>query len=91
MAGNTDCLQILINLLLDVAVDQRDNEADACCFLGEQGCQFLAKPIFCLNYNCTHIRTTARTGEMAALFRLTGEVLGRQTRVEMLLLEELRS
>lgn len=91
MADNTDSLQILINLLLDVAVDQRDNEADACCFLGEEGCMFLAKPSFCLNYNCTHIRNTARTGEMAALFRLTGDVLGQQARVETLLLEELRT
>jgi hypothetical protein len=87
MADNTDALQILINLLLGIVVEQQPHEEDACCFLGEQGCLFLAKPHFCLNYNCSHIRTKARNTEMETLYRHTGIVLGRQARVETLLIE----
>lgn len=90
MADNTDALQILINLLLGVVVEQRPHKEDTCCFLGEQGCLFLAKPHFCLNYNCSHIRTKARDGEMETLYRHTGIVLGRQAQVETLLIEIFR-
>ena len=55
MADNTDSIQILINLLLEKDIDQRLPEDNECCFLGPRGCLFMAKPIFCLNYNCTHI------------------------------------
>jgi len=91
MADNTDSLQILINLLLDVVVDLRVNETDDCCFLGQQGCLFMAKPFFCLNYNCTHILNKARAGELAALYRHTAAALSRQTQVELLLLKELHT
>lgn len=90
MADNTDALQILINLLLGITVEQQPHKEDACSFLGEQGCLFLAKPHFCLNYNCSHIRNKATDTEMETLYRHTGLVLGRQARVEMLLLEIFR-
>ncbi|MBM9536932.1 hypothetical protein [Desulfobulbus alkaliphilus] len=87
MADNTDAIQILINLLLGIVVEPLPHKEDACCFLGEQGCLFLAKPHFCLNYNCSHIRNRATDQEMKTLYRHTSTVLGRQTRMETQLIE----
>lgn len=90
MADNTDAIQILINLLLGVIVEQQPDSGDHCCFLGPQGCLFAVKPIFCLNYNCSHILDTAEGGQLDALYRRVAAVLRQQTRVESLLLEFLR-
>lgn len=90
MADNTDSLQIMINLLLGVAVAPQPNFDDRCCFLGEQGCLFLIKPLFCLNYNCTAIVQGADKPQLAQLYKRMGDVLSRQTAVESLLLDYLR-
>ncbi|WP_310600453.1 hypothetical protein [Desulfobulbus sp.] len=90
MADNTDALQILINLLLDVPVAVRSESGENCCFLGPTGCPFPAKPIFCLNYNCSHILTGAAPADLAVLYRRAATVLSRQTRIEDLLLDAVR-
>lgn len=90
MAANTDALQILINLLLGASVAEQPDSGDNCCFLGPRGCLFLIKPIFCLNYNCTHILTGADPTDLAVLDRRAAAVLSRQTRIEDMLLEVLR-
>jgi hypothetical protein len=90
MAGNTDAIQILINLLLGVNVGQQQDSRENCCFLGPQGCLFLVKPIFCLNYNCTHILDSAEPKSLDMLYQRAAAVLSQQTRIEFLLLEELR-
>jgi len=87
MADNTDGIQILINLLLGVTVQPRDTVDESCCFLGEQGCLFLVKPIFCLNYNCKSILDRAEAKNLKDLYRLAGAVLSQQTRVETQLLD----
>ena len=89
MAGNTDSILLLINLLLGVTVQSRNNDEENCCYLGEQGCLFLVKPIFCLNYNCKHILDRTDTENLEALYRFVAGVLSQQTRVESLLLEAL--
>ncbi len=86
MADNSDVMQLLINMLLQVEVRQHRHEEDLCCFLGRHGCIFPAKPIFCLNYNCSHIREAATAKAMATLEHLTGTVLAAQTRLEGILL-----
>jgi len=90
MADNTDALQILINLLLGVTVEQQPDNGESCCFLGPQGCLFPVKPIFCLNYNCTHILASAEPESLQTLYQRAAAVLSRQTGIEALLLEELR-
>lgn len=45
---------------------QHKNDID-CCFLGSHGCILPIKPIFCLNYNCTHIQGAATPEEMRLL------------------------
>ena len=90
MADNTDSLLLLINLLLGVQVECRNAVDENCCFLGEHGCFFLVKPIFCLNYNCKNILTSGDAKSLKGLHRLAGAVLSQQTRVENLLLDALR-
>ena len=90
MAGNTDAIQVLINLLLGATVTAHPDNGENCCFLGPQGCCFPVKPIFCLNYNCTHILEFAEPEQLHTLYRLAAAVLSQQTRIEFLLHEELR-
>ena len=90
MADNTDSIQILINLLLGMDIEQREPADSDCCFLGPQGCLFMAKPIFCLNYNCSHIVGRSHPEALARLEHHTGKVLCQQTQIESMLLESLR-
>lgn len=90
MAGNADAVQLLINLLMGVDVIHREQSGEDCGFLGPQGCLFLVKPIFCLNYNCSHILVGSAPEHLAALYRRSAAVLSRQTEAEGLLLEYLR-
>lgn len=90
MADNTDSIQILINLLLGIRIEQPQPAEDDCCFLGSHGCLFMAKPIFCLNYNCSHIASGSDPEALALLEHLTGKVLCQQTRIESIILDHLR-
>lgn len=91
MAGNADAVQLLINLLMGVDVIHREQSGEDCGFLGPQGCLFLIKPIFCLNYNCSHILVGSSPEHLAALYQRAAAVLSRQTEVEGLLLDDLRN
>lgn len=87
MAANTDAVLLLINQLMGIEVKiQHANEIE-CCFLGSTGCILQIKPIFCLNYNCSHIRAAATPDQMQALEKKAGILLGEQTAIESLLLE----
>ena len=90
MADNTDSLQILINLLLGQTVQRREAVDSECCFLGATGCPFMAKPIFCLNYNCHHILTGSKPVDLTLLEQRAAAVLSQQTAIESLLLARLR-
>ena len=90
MAGETDAVQMLMNLLADIDVRPVRDDARECCFLGEAGCIFLFKPMFCLNYNCSHIHHSALPDQMRELERLTGIVLTKQYQVEQLLLTRIQ-
>ncbi|MGD9948134.1 MAG: hypothetical protein AB7U29_06590 [Desulfobulbus sp.] len=89
MADNTDSIQILINLLLGMEIVRREPNDSDCCFLGSMGCLFMAKPIFCLNYNCIHIVTGSDSAALALLEQLAAAVLSQQTRIETIVLERL--
>ncbi len=86
MAGNTDAVVLLINLLLGVTIKPADN-GEECCYLGPRGCIFTIKPIFCLNYNCSHIRQAATTEEIKTLEIQAGALLSEQIGLETLLLQ----
>jgi hypothetical protein len=90
MAGNCDSLLILLNLLLGSEIDLQPDSGENCCFLGPRGCLFVVKPIFCLNYNCSHILNNAEPAQLATLYQCSGAVLSRQTALEEQLVEVIR-
>jgi hypothetical protein len=88
MAGENDVLQLLMNLLAEVQVSiRKDDDLIECCFLGEKGCILALKSMFCLNYNCSHIREKEHGPTLLLLEQRTGELLSRQTVLENLLLD----
>ena len=89
MADNVDAVLLLTNLLLGCDVRPVGSDPAGCRFLGERGCVFLIKPIFCLNYNCRAILDTTPAAGLAELFHRAAAVLSQQTRVEELLLARL--
>lgn len=90
MAGETDALQILMNLLAGVDVRPVRADGKECVYLGDRGCIFLFKPMFCLNYNCTHIHEGAEPAHIRELERLSGVLLTKQYVLEHFLLDHIR-
>ena len=91
MAANADTPLMVLNILLGVELEMQDHAEDACCFLGATGCLFIAKPIFCLNYYCSHLRESIAMDDMRNLEKLAAKVLGLQSVWEEQLLAFLRS
>ena len=89
MEANSDVILLLMNRLQGNSVCRQEGNPEECCFLGLSGCTLPIKPIFCLNYNCTHIIARSSKAEMKALEQLAGRLLTEQTRLEQLLLERL--
>lgn len=90
MAGETDSIQMLINMLAGVTVHPLNNNAIDCSYLGENGCLFKFKPMFCLNYNCEKILAAVPSAMARKLERFTGQVLAKQYEVEQKLLRFIR-
>lgn len=86
MAGETDTVQLLMNMLAGLTVSQGKRDSGECCYLGEKGCLFIFKPMFCLNYNCRNIHNAASPENTRKLEQLTGQLLGAQYEVEKKLL-----
>lgn len=82
MANETDGVLLLINLLQGRQVArQRDDEVE-CLFLNAaSGCTLSPKPMFCLNYNCSHI-LARDPALLASLAVATGDILRGQTALE---------
>lgn len=87
MAGETDSLQLLMNILAGVAIAACNDNDGECCYLGAKGCIFPIKPMFCLNYNCRQIISGAPAPALAQLLQLAGLVLNSQYKLEQLLIE----
>lgn len=90
MSGETDVIQLLMNLLVGVDVKKLRNDEVECCFLGRKGCLFLFKPMFCLNYNCRKIHDAVSSEDMYKLEKLTGQLLRKQYEIEGKLLDNLK-
>lgn len=86
IAEETDAIQMAMNMLAGIKVDILCDNGKECCFLGERGCIFLFKPMFCLNYNCDKIVGSAAADDLQMLERLTGRLLRGQYEVETMLL-----
>lgn len=87
MAGETDGIQLLMNMLAGIDVRIVRDDGVECCFLGSQGCLFPLKPMFCLNYNCSKILNLPQVENLTILEKLTGALLSKQYKVEQMLLD----
>lgn len=91
MAGETDGVQILMNLLAGISFATLNTLPGECCYLGDSGCIFPLKPMFCLNYNCSHIFTSRDRQQVDELMQLTGALLGCQYTMEQRILDIIRN
>lgn len=90
MAGETDALQLLLNMLAGITVEQVRDDGRECCYLGEEGCILLFKPMFCLNYLCEGIQKGCAPAALTELEKRTGHLLQLQFQLEQELLELVR-
>jgi hypothetical protein len=81
-AAETDVAQLLMNMLAGVVVDIQQSNGTDCCYLGEKGCIFLFKPMFCLNYNCSIITLGGQSDNLRKLEKQTGMLLRAQQDME---------
>ncbi len=86
MEANSDVILLLINVLYGATVSLQHGPEDTCGFLAEDGCILPVKPMFCLNYNCSHIHTRATQEAMKKLEKLAGTILTEQTSLEEMIL-----
>ena len=87
MAAEIDVAQLLLNMLAGVPVSCTQNNGPSCCFLGDKGCIFLLKPVFCLNYICSKIVGKRQGPELLILEKQTGRLLQAQTGMEGVLID----
>ena len=87
MAGENDVLQLLMNMLAGVQVTIQQGDMGECCFLGGKGCILIMKSMFCLNYNCIHIKAKEESVTLLLLERRTGDLLRKQAVLEGVLLD----
>lgn len=91
IAAETDAIQICMNLLAGIDVRQVNTTDNECVYLGDAGCIFVFKPIFCLNYLCGHITDSCNSAELRQLEQLTGRLLTQQYGVEQRILQWMQS
>lgn len=70
-----DPLQLLINLLLEVSLPDRQRYQDSCYFLDTDGCSLKARHVLCVNYLCRKIKESLSKDELEALQTIVGEEL----------------
>jgi hypothetical protein len=90
MAAETDVVQLLLNMLAGIAISVLKRIDGQCRYLGEKGCVFLFKPMFCLNYNCDRIRTFDQRDNLKILEQRTGMMLKAQYDMENHLIDFFR-
>jgi len=89
MSGETDAIQMAINILAGIEVQCVRDDGEQCRFLEEKGCLFRFKPMFCLNYNCSHITEAASVEDSGKLERVTGNLLRQHYRIEQYILAQI--
>lgn len=87
MAAENDVLQLLMNMLAGVQVTIQQDGPIECCFLGVAGCILTMKSMFCLNYNCSHIKGKENGPTLILLEQRTGDLLRKQAVLEDLLID----
>jgi hypothetical protein len=70
-----DPVQLLINLLLEVSLPDRQKYPDSCYFLEIDGCCLKARHVLCVNYLCKKLQENLSKDELNALQVIVGEEL----------------
>ena len=91
MADENDTILLLANLLAGNEVRVQRDDGLECSFLSPAGCSLRFKPMFCLNYLCSHIRERLAPDELQELDRASGLHLQSQDRTEQMLLAALQT
>jgi hypothetical protein len=52
----SDSILLLVNLLLNNPLPEKEYNADLCYFLTGSGCSLRARPVICVNFVCSRIR-----------------------------------
>lgn len=81
-AAETDVVQLLLNLLAGVEIVRVEDSGADCCYLGERGCLFPYKPMFCLNYLCMNITFSSSGEELGRLEAQTAKLFAVQQLLE---------
>jgi len=91
MAGETDAIQLLMNMILGGKVEVQRDDGVECCYLGKRGCIFALKPFFCLNYNCGQIMAGNSKAALAPYLAASAALLQEQNLLEIFLVDFLRN
>jgi hypothetical protein len=89
MAGETDALLLLINLLAGGEVQEQERTGLECRFLGINGCVLGFKPFLCLNYTCRKMMEKQSPKQRLALETATSALLNQIVTLEELICREL--
>jgi hypothetical protein len=68
-------IMLLLNLLLGCPLPEARALRDTCFFVGEQGCQLLARYYFCLHYFCPALEASLGEARIGALQQRVGREL----------------
>lgn len=68
-------VMLLINLLLGRKLGKERYDAKGCLFLGENGCNLLARNVICVNYLCSKITSVIKPKQLAPLREKEGTEL----------------
>ena len=66
---------LLMNLLLEVSLQDKQPSQNSCYFLGEKGCKLTARDVLCVNYICEKLRKKLTIEELIVLQTCAGEEL----------------
>ena len=66
---------LLVNLLLEASLRDRQSSQNSCYFLGEEGCKLTARHVLCVNYICEKLQKKLTREELIELQTCAGEEL----------------
>ena len=66
---------LLVNLLLEASLRDRQSSQNSCYFLGEKGCKLTARHVLCVNYICEKLQKKLTRDELIELQTCAGEEL----------------
>lgn len=75
MEAHYDGVLLLVNLLLDAAIEEEWRDEESCLFLGPSGCRLPARDHICVNYLCMKLGDRISDPALAEMRRSQGREL----------------